>query len=456
MKNVNKMFLDYNCAVNGIINNGITSEEFDTQLQKAHKGFAGLADMVKSGSVGFPDLPYQKLDDIKNIAKDLYRKYNDLVIIGIGGSSLGFEALANAMLPSGYNSLSFSDRKGFPRYWLLDNSDPSLVNSVVKYCNQEDTFVLVISKSGTTLEAMVNFTVIYEWLKEEPLDLKKHICVVTDQNDNPLRKFANDKGLRCFTAQNNVGGRYSVLSPAGLLPAAMLGIDVDKLLEGAAKIVESDWRQFTAMAALYMHFMERGRSINVLMPYTSRLSKFAEWFCQLWGESLGKRYDVNGKEVFFGSTPLRAIGALDQHSLLQLFLEGPEDKFITFISLEAHEHDKMLREEFAPSFSYLKGHKMGEMLNAEMKSTEAALTASSRPSMRIDLSLLDEASLGQLFMLFQYVVAIIGIANNIDPFTQQGVEDGKNFAYGIMGRKGYEDKKKEFESLYVKYPEFII
>ena len=452
---MSKMLLDYNFSVLKNMKCGISEEQLEIQTEKARKGLAKLSDMVKAKEVGFTELPYQNIDEIKTIARELSGTYNDLIVLGIGGSALGFEAVVDALLPHGYNSLSFNVRRSFPRHWLLDNADPSLVNSVLKYCNQEDTFVLVISKSGSTVETAANFALVYEWLKSKNQDMKKHILVITDPDKGILREFVNEKGVRSMPLADNVGGRYSVLSPVGLLPAAMLGIDVDKILSGAAKVVESDWKQFLTMAAIYMHFME-SRNITALMPYSSRLVKFAEWFCQLWGESLGKCKSVNGETIYFGTTPLRLTGSVDQHSQLQLLREGPDDKFITFIGLSSHEGEKTLKGDMHSAYSYMTGFKMGDLLNAELKATEAALLTLGRPSMKLELTMLDEDGLGQLFMIFQYVVAIIGLANDIDPFNQPGVEEGKDFAYGIMGRKGYEEKKAQFDKLYVKKPEFII
>jgi glucose-6-phosphate isomerase len=449
-----ELMLDYNFAMK--VNGALTHEKLEDQIQKARKGLACLANMVKTRSVGFPELPLQKSDDIRAISKECLHKFNDLVVIGIGGSALGFEAIVNALLPSGYNSLSYADRRGYPRYWLLDNTDPSVVNSVLKFCNSEDTYVVVISKSGTTLETAINFSMVFQWLTEGVKNIKKHICVVTDPQKGPLRDIVKEKELTSLALPANIGGRYSVLSAVGLLPAALLGLDTDRLLQGAQKIVESDLNLVLYLSSIYMHFLDNKRSINVLMPYSSRLVKFAEWFCQLWGESLGKRYTTDGKEVYFGSTPMRTTGAIDQHSQLQLFREGPDDKLITFLALSQHDMDRAVTCDIHESFNYLLGHKIGELLNTELNATESALYTLSRPSIRINLSSLDELTLGALFMLFQYVVATIGLANDIDPFDQPAVEEGKDFAYGLMGRAGYEHKKAEFEKLYVKREEFII
>ena len=202
--------------------------------------------------------------------------------------------------------------------------------------------------------------------------------------------------------------------------------------------------------------MDKKRSINVLMPYSSKLRKFSEWFVQLWGESLGKQFNNKNEEIFFGNTPIAACGANDQHSMLQLFREGPDDKLVTFIGIESHPSDFDIKNTISEDFKYLESHKLSELLNIEAAATEAALRLSGRPSIRLNLKTLDEQTLGELFMLYQYVVAIIGLANDVNPFNQPGVEDSKTFVSGLMGRPGYEAKKTEFEELYSKNDEFIV
>ena len=194
-------------------------------------------------------------------------------------------------------------------------------------------------------------------------DLKKHIVVVTDPNKGPLREYATQNNLKTFPIEASIGGRFSVMSPVGLVPAAFLGIDIDKMLAGAASITDEGIEQVMTLAAIYLYFMDKGKSINVLMPYSSRLDKFAEWFCQLWGESLGKKYTMDGKEITFGTTPVRTVGAIDQHSQIQLFREGPLDKVVTFIGLETHDNDVSVKGDFYEAFSYLNGLHLGKLLN---------------------------------------------------------------------------------------------
>lgn len=446
---MNKISLDYNFASAKYIDGGIDGDILEQHLEKARYGFSRLKELEEKGEVGFPKLPGLDTEPLKALAKEIHRKFNDLVVIGIGGSSLGFEAIVNALLPYGYNSLSFSDRRGFPRVWLLDNSDPSLVAAVTKYCNQEDTFVVVVSKSGRTVESAANFSLIIDWLKEESVPLKKHVVAVTDPENGTLAEFVKEHELKSFPIEPSIGGRYSVLSPAGLLPAAILGLDIDKMLDGAADVRENYWKHFLTMSAIYMHYMN-GYPVTVMMPYTSKLVKFSEWFCQLWAESLGKK---NGH--FVSSTPLRVAGAIDQHSQIQQFIDGVKDKFITFIGLAVHDQDTSLKGDAHPDYAYLNGHKMGELLNNELLATETSLLIKGVPSMKLTFSRMDEYMMGQLFMLYQYVVAITGLAYDINPFDQPAVEEGKEIMYGLMGREEYKEQG-ELVKKYARAPEFII
>lgn len=415
---------------------------------------------MEEGKIGFTDLPKQDTSAMKKFAKDINGKFNDLILIGIGGSALGVETLCTSMLPHGYNARSFAGRGAFPRVWVADNVDPCKISAILDECEPEDTYVVVITKSGSTVETAANFNIIYEWLDEGAKDPKKHICTVTDPENGTLRKITNNSGYASFEVPQNVGGRFSVLSPVGgLLPAVLLGMDIDKLLEGAGSVTKDQYEKIITLASIYMYFMDNGRNINVIMPYSSRLSSMADWFCQLWGgESLGKQFNIKGgDEVLFGTTPVRAVGVIDQHSQVQLFKEGPQDKIVTFIEVSKHEKDKKIIAEYE-DYEYLEGgHSLGELCNIELLATEAALKNTGKPSVKISIDSIDEQTVGALFMLFQYIVPVIGLACDIDPFDQPGVEEGgKNYAYGLLDKEGYSDMKKKFEEIFVKRDDFIV
>jgi glucose-6-phosphate isomerase len=249
----------------------------------------------------------------------------------------------------------------------------------------------------------------------------------------------------------DVGGRFSVLSPVGLLPAALVGIDVDGLLSGARRAIERSEADNLLQnpSALYaaLHWAadtQLGARIHVLMPYTDRLREFAEWYRQLWAESLGKRVDRNGKVVHVGPTPVAAVGATDQHSQVQLFMEGPFDKVITFITVEDFGMDVPIpnqpgvQESLPPDLAYLPGHTLGELLRAEYQATSAALTQMGRMNCTLRFPDLSAETLGEAIMFFQLATGYAGAWYGIDPFDQPGVELGKRLTYAAMGRPGYE------------------
>jgi len=450
-----RMKVDFNYAMDAFVKGGLDDSALEKYREKSRMGLSRLLKLVDDGTAGFVNLPKQDTSDIKKFAKRLNGKFNDLILVGIGGSALGIETLCTALLPHGYNARSFAERGAFPRVWLADNVDPCKISAILDECNPEDTYIVVITKSGSTVETAANFNVIFEWLDKGTKDPKTHICAVTDPEDGTLRKIADNSGFATFSVPKNVGGRFSVLSPVGLLPAALLGMDIDKLLEGAGSITADKYEKIITLASIYMYFMDNGRNINVMMPYSSRLASMADWFCQLWGESLGKQFDINGNEVLFGTTPIKAVGVIDQHSQVQLFKEGPQDKIVTFIEVNKHERDKKIIAEYE-DYKYLEGHSLGELFNIELLATEAALKNTGKPSMKISIDSIDEQTVGALFMLFQYIIPVVGLACDIDPFDQPGVEEGKNYAYGMLDKDGYADMKKKYEEIFVKRDDFIV
>jgi glucose-6-phosphate isomerase len=262
----------------------------------------------------------------------------------------------------------------------------------------------------------------------------------------------------------NVGGRYSALSAVGLFPCALAGIDIKKLLAGARyadKICSRGdvWKNPAYMSAIlqYLAYKKR-KNISVIMPYSSSLKCFAEWYVQLWAESLGKRMNLKGETVSIGPTPLKAIGTTDQHSQLQLFMEGPYDKIITFIEVEKFNNKVSIPKMFEDfkEIGYLGGHTMAELFKAELAATRIALTKNKRPNYSIIIPAINPFTIGQLLFFFEVQTAFGGGLFGINPFDQPGVEEGKRLTYGIMGKKGYEDKKAEVENWHRGNKRYII
>jgi glucose-6-phosphate isomerase len=269
----------------------------------------------------------------------------------------------------------------------------------------------------------------------------------TDPRKGDLLVLARRLGIPTLPVPENVGGRFSVLTAVGLVPAAFLGLDLDGLMAGAREMRAHCWsalpaRNVGVLGAVLLHLLatRRGRSIQVLMPYAEALRHLADWYRQLWAESLGKRLDRRGRVVETGQTPVVSLGATDQHSQVQLYMEGPPDKVVTFIEVERFRRDIKLPRRHAdlPSLGYLGGATLGQLLRAERRGTEAAFTAAGRPNFTYLVPAISAHTLGQLLYLFEFQTALSGELLGIDAFDQPGVEAGKVATYALMGRKGYE------------------
>jgi len=403
----------------------------------------------EAGEYGFYKLIDQDapVREIKSFAEGVGQAHDHVLVLGIGGSALGTKALLNALRRPAWNELDDEGRDFFPRLTVLENVDPVSVSAALARIDPRRVLVNVISKSGGTAETMAQYLVVRRWL-EDALGAAayRHVVFTTDPERGALRELAGREGIATLSVPPDVGGRFSVLSPVGLLPAALVGIDIDGLLRGATEALrraESDDLLQNA-AALYaaLHWAadtDLGARVHVLMPYTDRLREFAEWYRQLWAESLGKRVTREGKVVNVGPTPVAAVGATDQHSQVQLFMEGPYDKVITFVALEQFSEDVPIPgwADLPPDLAYLPGHTMGELLTAEYRATSAALAQMGRMSCTLGLPDLSAATLGEAIMFFQIATGYAGVWYGVDPFDQPGVELGKRLTYAAMGRPGY-------------------
>ncbi len=430
------------------------------RLQKLAEAFPPVQREVRrrreAGEYGFYKLVEQgpTVRAIRTFAEGLGQAHDHVLVLGIGGSALGAKALLNALRPPAWNELDDEAREFFPRLTVLENVDPSSVAAALDRIDPRRVLVNVISKSGGTAETMAQYLVVRAWL-EKALGAAayRHLVFTTDPSRGALRELAQREHIATLDVPPDVGGRFSVLSPVGLLPAALVGIDIEGLLEGARLVLERTEEDdlFRNPAALYaaLHHeadVSHGARIHVLMPYTDRLRELAEWYRQLWAESLGKRVDRQGKTVHAGPTPVGAVGATDQHSQVQLFMEGPYDKAITFVTVENFGVDVKIPGRAAADngpalpadLAYLPGHTLGELLRAEYEATSAALAQMGRMNCTLRLPDLSAATLGETIMFFQLATGYAGVWYGVDPFDQPGVELGKRLTYAAMGRPGYE------------------
>jgi glucose-6-phosphate isomerase len=385
------------------------------------------------------------------LAHRLEGRFEDVLLIGIGGSTWGTIALQAALCHGWWNDRA-ELRGGRPRFHVLDNSDPDALREALACLDPARTLVNVVSKSGTTAESAANFMAATAWLIAALGEgWREHLVLTTDAGKGLLQRIAAREGVAVLDIPPTTGGRFSLLTNVGLFPAALLGLDVKALLAGAEALtldaatapLERN-RVLQASAASWLWFQQLG-SVHVIMPYARRLRYVANWYVQLWGESLGKRVDRQGRVVHSGSTPLGALGAADQHSLLQLFMEGPLDKLVSFVRVEKFQAPSPIPQTFMddPELAYLAGHDMASLINAEQVSTAEALRVAGRGSRALILPSLDAYWLGQLFQFFMLETFVNGELLDINTFDQPGVEAGKLLTYGRMGRPGFSVKETE-------------
>jgi glucose-6-phosphate isomerase len=405
-----------------------------------------------AGEIGFMKLPFERgvLEEILPFAERTGQAFDTVVVLGIGGSALGTLALQHALAKPHWNELSDEARDYYPRLYVLDNVDPTTIGPFLARIDLRRTLINVVSKSGATAETMAQFLIIREKLQAVLNDedgYRGHIIFTTDPKKGVLRELANTENIAALPVPSDVGGRFSVLSSVGLLPAALIGIDIAALLDGAAAMAERCQSATlkdnpAALFAWMQHaaHTKHGAPIHVMMAYTDRLYYVADWFRQLWAESLGKRYARDGKEVFVGPTPVKALGATDQHSQVQLYMEGPYDKTITFLSARTPTEDVTIPKlyENIEALSYLGGHTLGDLLNFERLATRQALASNGRMNMSIELPEINAHTMGQLLMMLQIATVYAGYLYDVDPFDQPGVELGKVMTFGLMGRAGYD------------------
>lgn len=447
--------IDYTNMMAPGVRGGITEAEWKAAqplFDKARDVFAKRRD---ADELGFLDLPGNEALHAESVdfAKRTRGRFDDVVVLGIGGSALGPIALRTALRKPQYNLLDAGERDLRPRLHVLDNLDPATVSGLLeRVVKLERTLFVVTSKSGGTAETMAQYLVIRDAVEKHRLSPKDHIVFVTDPQKGALRLLARQEAIPALEIPPNVGGRFSVLSPVGLLPAALIGIDTGALLEGAAdmarrcetqRLIENPAAVFAILQ--FLADSKHGKHVHVLMPYSDGLRDMAAWFVQLWAESLGKGRE-DGSHV--GPTPVAALGATDQHSQVQLFMEGPEDKTVTFIA--APPRDDVEIPTLHPKvseLSYLGGHKLGEVLDIERRATAGALATRGRPNMTIELDSVDAAHVGGLFMLFEIATIYAGALYDVNPLDQPGVELGKRFTYAMIGRGGFDDARAEWEGL---------
>lgn len=430
--------------------NGLSKSAVENSREKIEGAHKQIKDRLWP-ELAFLDLFSQDTSEIKKIARYIRKTSENFLLLGIGGSALGPKAVLEALSP-------FHNLQKKPRVFIYDNVDPRTLKHILSLTDLKSTSVNVISKSGSTAETAASFMVLWEKMKKVlDKEASKKFVITTDPGKGNLRRIVQEEGLLSLPIPPGVGGRYSVLSPVGLLLAEVIGIKSDELLDGAKEIhnrcTRPDiWKNPAYLFGTFLYLMEREkrRTINVMVPYADSLKPLSEWFCQLWAESLGKQNK--------GLTPYPSLGTTDQHSQLQLWIEGPQDKVLVFIRVNDYGVDIKMPAVFkdVEGLNYLSGHTLSELIKAEEEATELALAKAERPNMAITIPKIDAYHMGQLFHFFEIATAFTGFLYEINPFNQSGVEEGKNLTYGMMGKKGFEEKRKEVEAHRKKKGKWVV
>ena len=391
---------------------------------------------------------------VRAIAKKYEGRLDNVVVLGIGGSALGNIALQSALNPLTYN---LSRDRTHPRLFVLDNADPVLFYQTLSLITSEDpefdrTLFVVISKSGETAETAAQFLIVRDMLqKARGEGHADRLIAVTDPEKGTMRRLCDAAGYETLPVPEGVGGRFSALSPVGLISCALCGVDIDGLLDGAVameQLCRSEELHANPAAMLATVLVElgqrHGKTVHVMMPYANQLYLMADWWRQLWAESLGKI--VRGVQgiTYAGFTPVKALGATDQHSQVQLYREGPNDKVVIFLEVENFAHEASIPAGLGEeALAYLEGSSLAKLLSAEKKATEFALTESRRPNLTIRFPEVTPHAVGEFMMLWQVATAYAGLMLDVDAYDQPAVELGKKATFALMGKPGFEDLRSK-------------
>ena len=441
-------------ATSGVVgeDHGLTPTDLAHVEHAIIRAHATVMAQIQEGKLGYAALPThgEYRAQVRGMIERHRPGTTDLIVLGIGGSALGNLALQSALNPLTYNLMS--DRKrGGPRLFILDNVDPTLIRDTLALLGRrlKTTLVNVISKSGETAETAAQFMIFRQLLREHLGDgFASRIVATTDPEKGTLHEIAKAEGYDVLTVPPDVGGRFGVLSPVGLFSAGMCGIDIDELLAGAAAMkartenATMTQNPASILAAIkYVCMSAKGKPLHVMMPYSNRLYMLADWYRQLWAESLGKAKDRTGAVVNVGPTPIKALGTTDQHSQVQLYREGPNDKLVIFLEAAKHPADIRVPEAFAeqPGMKYLCNAKLSKLLAAEKTATEFALAASKRPSVSVRFEAITPFSVGEFIYMYEFATSLMGELLNINAYDQPAVELGKHATFALMGRDGYND-----------------
>jgi glucose-6-phosphate isomerase len=436
--------------VSNAISDSIGPHGLDRKTLKEHIAILdGYNRELAAAPYPFMKLPETRFQfrEMKTIAETMKKEpIRNFVLLGIGGSALGTETIFNALLHP-FHNYDENVRGPKPRYFIVDNIDPHKINAIIEIIRPEieKTILVVISKSGETPETVSQFMIFKELLKNGSKDFRKRIILITDREKGILNKIAKEDGYRTLNVPDGVGGRFSVLTPVGLFPAIVMDIDLNAIMDGAQTMLDHIKdktgmdNMALALAAILYGMDKQGKSVHVIMPYCERLSGFADWFRQLEGESLGKGGN--------GPTPTKSVGVTDQHSQLQLYVDGPKDKCVMFFYSAQDKRPIPDSFPYLDDLAYLAGKDLQDLFQAEFQGTGLSLTDAGTPNFGLSVKEINAYTLGALFSLFEMVTLYLGVLYKVNAFDQPGVEQGKIYTKAIMGKKGLEKEQAKIEAL---------
>jgi glucose-6-phosphate isomerase len=444
---------------------GVTDRELKQIAPRIKELTRQMYDDRKAGKLKYRDLPYddEMIDSVHREVEHFRDHCDVLIVLGIGGSALGNIALQSALNPYTYNVMSDRTRNG-PQVFVLDNVDPDQIKAMVDLITPKIKKT-VISKSGETAETASQFILFRDLLLQKlGKKYKDNILATTDPKGGTLREICNAEGYRTLEVPEGVGGRFTVMSAVGLFSAAMCGIDIDALLQGAAdmdkRLKDGDLFKNPAAMIAAINFLlnEKGKNISVMMPYSMSLYYLADWFRQLWAESLGKQNGLKRKNIFAGQTPVKALGTTDQHSQVQLYREGPNDKIITFLEVERFSQKLTIPSSMksVQTLDYLAGSNFQTLINSEKIGTEYALLESQRPTMTVMFPQITAQAVGQFLYLYEVAVSYMGGLFEINTYDQPAVQLGKDATYALMGKSGFGDLAKKIQPVAKRDSKYLL
>ena len=424
---------------------GVIEKEIGRYSQKVENIYNNLKELSedKNQFVGWLNLPtnYNKkeFERIKKVAKRIRKDSEVFVIIGIGGSYLGARAVIESLTSNFANMFSNDLRKSPQIFFVGNNISPNYINELIDCIGNKDISINVISKSGTTTEPAIAFRIFREYLESKygADEASRRIYVTTDKKRGALKELADDEEYETFTIPDNVGGRYSVLTAVGLLPIAVAGINIDKLMEGARKAQEEysessiKYNQCYRYAVARNILYKKDKTIEILANYEPKLHYFTEWWKQLYGESEGKEH----KGIFPAGVDL----STDLHSMGQYIQDGRRDIFETVINIEESKTDIKIKrdEDNIDGLNFLAGKTMDFVNKQAMQGTVEAHVSGGVPNIIINIKRLNEETMGELIYFFELACAISGNILGVNPFDQPGVETYKTNMFRLLGKPGY-------------------